>query len=77
MSIVSGVMQVLGFEAQEPTHPLELALIREALSLEGTEQFTGVEDEYALSWDCLWQDGVEPAYWCLDGFRREIAGGGK
>ena len=37
MSIIPGVMQVLGFETKEPADPLELALTREAFSLEGTE----------------------------------------
>lgn len=43
MSIVPSVMQVLGFEPQESTHPLELALVRGVLALEGAEQLAGVE----------------------------------
>jgi len=38
-------MQVLRFEAKESAHPFELALVREALSLEGTEQLPGVDHE--------------------------------
>ena len=45
ISIVPGVMQVLGFEAKESAHPFELALVHEALSLECTEQLPGVDHE--------------------------------
>ena len=66
MSVVPSVMQVLGFEAQESTHPLELALVHEAVPLKGTEQLPGVEYEYTFRWDQLRQNGGEPIYWCLD-----------
>lgn len=45
MGIVPSVMQVLGFEAEESAHPLERALVHEALSFEGAEQFPGVNHE--------------------------------
>jgi len=68
VSIVPCVMQVLGFEAEESAHPLELALAPEALSLEGAEKLLGVKHEQTLGWGCLRQRGGEPVYRCLDGF---------
>ena len=77
MSVVPGVMQVLGFEAQESAHPFESALVREALSFEGAEQFFGVEHEYAFGRSDLWYGGGEPVNGCLDGFRFEVTGRGE
>jgi len=68
ISIVPGVMQVLGFEAKESAHPFKLALVRETLSLEGTEQLPGVDHEQAFGRGCLRQDGGETIYLCLDAF---------
>jgi len=76
MSIVPSVMQVFGFAAQESAHPLELTLICEVLSLEGAEQLSGVEHEYAFSRGHPRQGGGEPVDRCLDGFRSEIPGRG-
>ena len=72
MSIVPSIMQVLGFEAQEPANPFEPTLVREALSFEGTKQLFGVENEYAFGRGYLWQDGGKPIYGCLNGFRFEV-----
>lgn len=74
MSIVPSIMQVLWFEAKESTHPLEFALVCEAISFEGAEQFLSIEHEYAFGWDRLRHHGGEPIYWRLDRFRFEIAG---
>lgn len=68
MGVVPSVMQVLGFEAQESAHPFELALAREALSLESAEQLPGVDNKYASLGDQLRQNGSKPIYRCLDGF---------
>jgi len=68
VSIVPCVMQVLGFEAEESAHPLELALAPEALPLEGAEKLLGVKHEQTFGWGCLRQRGGEPVYRCLDGF---------
>ena len=61
-------MQVLGFEAKESAHPFELALIREALPLECTEQFPGIDHKQTFSRGCLRQDGDETIYLRLDAF---------
>lgn len=51
MSVVAGVVQILGFEAKESAHPLEAALVREAFTLEGAEELSGVDHEYASARD--------------------------
>jgi hypothetical protein len=68
MGVVPGVVQVLWFEAQESAHPLEIALVHRVLTLEGAEQLSGVEHEYAFGRGGLWQVGGIPSYRCLDGF---------
>lgn len=77
MSIVPSVMQVLGFETQEPAHPFEPAMGYETLSLESAEQLSGIEYKQAFGRGYLWQDGEEPIYGCLDGFRFEVSGRGR
>ena len=61
-------MQILGFKAKESAHPFKLALIREALPLERTEQLPGVDHEQTFSRGCLRQDGDETIYLRLDAF---------
>ena len=77
MSIVPSVMQVLGFETQEPAHPFEPAMSHEALSLESAEQLSGIEYKQAFGRGYLWQDCEEPIYGCLDSFRLEVSGCGR
>jgi hypothetical protein len=73
MSVVTSIVQILGFEAKESAHSLELAVVHEALSLEGAEELPGVDHEDASAWDQLWYNGGESAYRCLDGFRLEVS----
>jgi hypothetical protein len=68
VSIVPGIVQVLGFEPEESAHSLEVALVRKALSLKGAEQLSCVDYEYASVWDQLRKNSGEPVYRRLDCF---------